>query len=156
MCGVVYANCRAAMRQQSRRCSADASSTARYERYLVAPRNHISSVSIFVPPAHSSSKLHLIRSGGATSSIPALVGQTTESDARLPVLATTRAYFAADFFLASNARSSLGGACVRYGSRTWSGAIGEAHGRLSYHYIAGGGSKRLCAKYYALRERETG
>ena len=49
MCGIVHAYRRAALRQKSRRCSADASSTARHECHLVAPRSHISPVSIFVP-----------------------------------------------------------------------------------------------------------
>ena len=67
MCGIVYANCRAALRQQSPRRSPDASSAACDECYLVAPRSHSSSVSTFVSPAHSS-QADPIRCANTTSS----------------------------------------------------------------------------------------
>ena len=69
MYSIVYANCCAALRQQSRRCPADASSTACHECYLFKPRNHNSSISIFVPPAHfrQAAILRSIRSGGRNS-----------------------------------------------------------------------------------------
>jgi hypothetical protein len=76
MCGIVYANCRAALRQQSCRCSANASSSACHECYLVAPRSHSSSVSTFVSPAHSS-QVDPIRSAGRNFIKPSDAGQTT-------------------------------------------------------------------------------
>jgi hypothetical protein len=116
MCGIVYANCRAALRQQSRRRSADASSAACDKCYLVAPRSHSSSVSTFVSPAHSS-QADPIRSANPTSSKQAvqvrplsrmLNSHPKSWQPREPALQIT----VQAFILPSNARSRIRSAAL--------------------------------------------
>ena len=116
MCSVVYANCRAASRQQSRRCSANASSTACHECYLVAPRGHSSSVTTFVSPVHSSQadtdpqrQRNFIKASNAVKTTGGILHsgpknlQPREPSAQITVRA---------FILLSNARSRIRSAAL--------------------------------------------
>jgi hypothetical protein len=129
MSGIVYANCRAALRQQSRRCSADASSAACHECYLVAPRSHSSSVSTFVPPAHSSSNFNIASNPQRRRTNPARCRSDHWVGCSLPVLKSRQPREPSSqitvqaFILPSNTRSRIRSAARAPCSIAYRGAI---------------------------------